>query len=202
MSDFPQMSAPETSYAAPKQESSWPKAIGIISIVIASVGIAYYVLCGIGGTLVNTALVEAMAESVPEAQRAQMEASAEIQQRYLVPNLASSCFALALAGFLLVAGIATTRRRRWCRGGSLAWAGGKLLHALGAAVIVFLSAQASAEIMANDPNMQQMGGLSGIMAALGPISAVLTFLFLAAYPVFLIIWFNRGKVVEEVRGWE
>jgi len=199
------MSAPQPGYAdpLPVQQSSWPKVIGIISIVLGCLGAAYYGLCGVGGTLVGTFAMEAMTSTMTEAQRAQMEASIEIQRQFMVPNLLRSLFAMGLGILLLVVGLAMVKRRRWSRTGALLWAGGKTVDALAAGAIAYLSGQATVEMMESDPNMQQMPqGIQGMMAAIGPISAVMTALFLIAYPVFMVIWMNRGKVVEEVRAWE
>ncbi len=190
----PTFGEPEFPQAVP----TWPKAVGIISIVWASLGL----ICN-GCTALSSLLQPMLLNMVPPEQQQQM------QQQMAGQNTAVS-IVLAVVGFLLsclllYAGIQLVRYQWPARALHLGWAALALVIGIVGAVVGFgqMRAQVAAQMqqMQNDPNMagnaQQMQG--GIEAFAYGMYGCMVF-FMLSYPLFILIWFGLIKTRREQMG--
>jgi hypothetical protein len=176
-------------------ETSWPKVIGIISIVLASLGLACY-----GCQSVSTIFQPMMVGAMPEEMRP--PAPSTMQMAY---SIATYCISFLLSLLLLFAGIATLKRKPSGRSLHVLWSVLKVVVSL----ISFGFAVMLAEEIADQVNaqMQQQSQQTGQppMFEMTPgmmiIASAVTTAIMLIWPVFLLIWFNRGKVKDEVSTW-
>jgi hypothetical protein len=175
-----QMNQPVMPNDLPNEPASWPKVIGIISIVWGSIGLLCGI-CGIGGLLFSGAIVNI----VPPEQQEQMRAQMAAQQSPIMFVHYGIGFLLAI--LLLIAGIQTLRREPLGRTLHLAYGVLGTLSALFGAFLGWgvIHAQ-GAQLVGNaqQQQMQQMGSYFGL--AFGVC-------FGLAYPVFCLIWFGVVK---------
>lgn len=196
-----QFSTNPPAYGAPDlgaEPNTWPKVIGIISIVWASLGL----LCNVCGAV--SPLFQSFAMSmVPPEQQQQMQQQAAAQNTAF--TVVMSLIGLLLAGLLLFAGIQTLRFRWKGRMLHLVWGAVSILTAIIGAVIGFgmMKAQVAAQIqqLQSDPNTaaqaQQMQGAVEA-TAYGMYGCMVLFSF--AYPLFVLIWFGLIKTRAEQMG--
>lgn len=121
--------------------------------------------------------------------------------------IASATLTSAFGGVLLAAGIGLVKRRGWGRTACMVWAVPKMLFVIINSVLTHLVQQTQFEAMqdmlAQDPNIPAAmpGIMSGVMQAFGVVAVLLGILWGWALPVFVLIWFSRGKIKDEVSGW-
>ena len=172
----------------PEQAATWPKIIGVISIVFGSVAC----LSGAWGLLAPR-LMEAVAVKAPQSQAAPF-AAMEGWGTWIV---VSSALTMLIAPVLLVAGIDLVRRRR--RGIKLGrvWAVLKMIFAVAGSYLGFVMIQEQFRQMPQ----QKLPVGGDFFVVMGVVGAVAGVLWSCAYPVFLLIWFSRAKVRTEYTQW-
>ncbi len=170
--------------------SNWPSVLGVIAIVFGALG----TLGGIWGAL-SPLFIDWMADRMPANQAAAMEAAGEQMTWTVVLSLAFTALAIGL----LIAGIGLLRRRRWAIGASQIWAILKILVVIASTALQYQMAEVQTELVT------QQGGTAGIPAqfagTLTTAAMVVGLLWGCALPVFMLIWFARGKIKSETAGW-
>jgi hypothetical protein len=172
MSQFPPVSS---DFQIPQPPPAWPKVIGIISIVLGSLGVICNA-CSLGGNAIASSFTQMM----PPEQQAELQAQLQASASPL--NLALAAVGILIAILLIVAGVFLVQRRPLGRTLHLIYAGIGLILAIAAVGIGIQTANAMAA-NAPDPTQaaaQRMAGLGG---------AIVGGLVGAAYPTFLLIWF-------------
>jgi len=176
-SDFDEFSLNE----APK----WPKVVGIISIVIASLSLTC-VGCGIISIAVFIPMGEsAIGEPLPDPMKPGAIA-------YAMMGLG-----LVLAVVLVFAGISTILRKRSGWALHLVWALVSIPLSIGNAIYQFGQQQAAQDWIAANPDSpwaQQGGGQNSALQAAGLLIGLVLGL---AYPVFCVIWSGLVKNKHE-----
>lgn len=180
------------------EPATWPKVVGIISIVWASLGL----ICN-GCGAVSPLFQSFAMNMVPPEQQAQMQQQAAAQNPAF--TVVMSIIGIGLAGLLMFAGIQTLRYRWKGRMLHLVWGAVSIVIAVVGAVIGFgqMKAQVASQIqqMQNDPNMaaqaQQMQGAVE-MTAYGMFGCMV--IFSIAYPLFALVWFGLIKTRAEQMG--
>lgn len=169
---------------------SWPGVLGTISIVFGASGLVCY-----GCLSLQIIATPFMVGMVSEDQR-----PPTAQGIQLFVQIFQMCAAAGLSVWLLIAGIGLARRRPWGRTHTIAWAAAKIIMAfIGMmAGITFAAAtvdQINSQLSQNGP-------------APFTVSVIWMYLFIAIavvwallWPVFLLIWFNRRAVKDEVAAW-
>lgn len=173
---------------APVQRTKWPMVIGVICIVIGSLGLLCYG-CQSGLTVL---LAAAGSNLPPELQNARPP------QSILVGNIGHYCLSFVLSLWLLLGGIALAMRRAGARPALMAWSVCKIIVVIASIIyfIIFLSE------MVQHMNQQQQGPFP--MKMTEPIMLMtllaqgVTFLI---WPVFLLIWFLVPRFKNEVESW-
>lgn len=167
---------------------AWPKVVGIISIVWASIGLVCNLCNMLGGVMQG-----AFMGMVPPEQQEQMKAQMAANSSPLA--IGASALSLLVSALLLVAGIQTLRRRANGRMLHLVWVVAALIAGVIGGYAGWIGMQASVnQTLQNDPNAQQMAGaVNGIAIAMFGCIMLLTF----AWPLFCAVWFGAmGKRPE------
>ena len=195
----PTPSVPPTDAGAiPPRKSSWPMVIGIIAIILGSLGTLQGCM-GLGWP----ALAGLFTSALPEEQAGMMDATKALTPLMMI----SAGLTMLIAIVLLIGGIGLTKRSprspKTCR----IWAGLKMLLVVYTSTVTFLSTQAQMEAMQRmleeDPNAPAaMAGFFGtLMAIIGPVIFVFAIVWGWALPIFMLIWFSRRKIKAEVAHW-
>jgi hypothetical protein len=179
-------------FVVPPPVSSWPKVLGVISIVLGALG----GLMNLWGT-VAPLFLDAFGSMMPKDPASQ--ASLQAQKDLAPYTMLSGGFNFIGSLMLLVAGIGLCLRARWGVKATKIWIPWRMATAILAAIVGYLGMQASLKAMGQQPNappgMAAMGGAFGIAVI------VFTVVWGWAYPVFLLIWFRRPKIRAEVETW-
>lgn len=176
----------------PQPQSSWPGIVGTISIVFGSLGLLCY-----GCNSIMTVASPLMQSIVPpEAQQAQAQGAV------LALNIGSYCIGFLLAILLLFSGIGVVQRRRWGRTTSIVWAFLKVALA----IIVLALTVILAQDIADQVNQQMQASGQAAPFTMTPeliiLFAGVGVLFQLIWPVFILIWFNRARIKDEVATWQ
>ncbi|MHC4991611.1 MAG: hypothetical protein ACYTGC_11595 [Planctomycetota bacterium] len=183
----------------------WPTVIGTLAIVFGAGGLLAYGCLGVLVSVFMGVIARVFREAAEknpqmEMQAAQFEVMAESVWMMLTSNLVAG----GLAVVLLVGGLGVTGRKgygvRWC----MTWAGLKFLYAIPAAMLgYYMSAEQFKRMQEAtvDSGNQVPAGIFTLMQSMGVVGVVLQVLWLWAGPVFLLIWFARRSVKDEVRSW-
>jgi len=195
-----QFSIPPT-YGEPDfgtEPAAWPKVVGIISIVWASLGL----ICN-GCTAVSALVQPMIINMVPPEQQQQMQQ--QMAGQNVVFNIVIGVIGIILSVLLLYAGIQTLRYRWAGRMLHLAWAVLAVIIGIVGSIIGFgmMKDQVAAQMqqIQNDPNMAaQAQQMQGGIEAFAYVIFGCTVLFSLAYPVFILIWFGLIKTRPEQMG--
>ncbi len=174
----PQMTPPDETQPPQVPSSArppWATAIGVISIVFGSLGL----ICTPVSLLANKI----------NPRTAKMQG--RFPDWYATYTIAASLVQVALAGLLLIAGICLLRRSRLARRLHLGYAVPNLL--LGAVGLVVAISTISQVFQESDmPEVATASGMAGAFIGMA---------FVMVYPIFLLVWFSRRKIREQVQQW-
>lgn len=186
----------------PGPEPSWPKPVGILAIVFGSYGILEHV-CGAASPLFMGLMTQAATQALPAGEADAMRAQADAMAPYLLPLLLGNMLLLGSAVLLLVAGIRCVSRHPACRQLMLIYAAAELVLTMLYLGLSWVMNNAVMAAVAQSPSTA--GAPPGMMSMIGTLSGVAGFvlglLFLAPWPIFLLIWFNRRTVKDQVLLW-
>jgi hypothetical protein len=171
-------------FVVPQREPTWPKVIGIISIVIGSLGL----LCNCFG-LVALPMTSQMLEVMPGMQGQTPPPDA-------LPGPASyvvAAMSLLGSALLLTAGILLLKRSALSKPLHLAYAGIAIPMTI-IAIMLQLTQQAALTQWMKDMGQSMPAG-QGIGQVIGVVVGSVVSL---AYPIFLLVWFGAmGKKVPQ-----
>jgi hypothetical protein len=177
--------------------------LGVIAIIIASLGILSN---GCGGVVAP--LVQAqMAKMVPPGSNPILDAQVAIGKKYLWFIIINAATMTGLGVVLLSAGIGMVRRRPWSRVAILTWAWLRTVYALPASYVGYLNAMETMNAMVTASNSGAPGtrplpaGMSAFFQVFGAVGVFVGAAMVCAFPIFALIWFNRGKIKAEIASW-
>jgi len=169
----------------PPDPSRWPTVIGASSIILASLGLAGG-CCGMASPF----LPGFFSDMVPPEQIELMRAS----QPPVLWVISASLIGLAVSTLLLLAAIGILRRRSSGVTLCKVWA---WINIPWAAISIIASIYIHLQV---PQDAQQMGVvLQYVFLAFG---ICFTLLFGLGFPLFLLLWFSRARIKEEVDAWE
>ena len=184
--------------ATPQRPTNWPMVIGTIAIVFGSGG----VLIGLWGTAAPLGMrffEWAMEQSQPSPI---VDRQVAVMQAWLPWTMVSSLLATAIAILVLLGGIRLTKRKRLSMRLLKFWAVVKIpVVVIGAIAEVFMQERLF-EIMSQSPGSTSMPFGGGFLDLMMVIGLVFTLAWGWALPIFLLIWLSRGKIKNEVAGWD
>ena len=194
----PATSMPTMPHETAPEPTGWPKTVGIIAVVFGALG-TLQGFCGLLSTAMLP-MLERFGGNLPPQPGSpsfgqQMAAASEQASR----NLPSTIVVTLLAAWLLFGGIRLLSRKPGCRTILMAWACCKIVLSI---VMVMLNYDLGLEQLRTAPAQQGMPpGFLETMESLYPFLIGLSVLWSAALPVFLLIWFSRRSIKEEVATW-
>ena len=174
----------------PQQPSAWPKVIGIIAIILGALG----ALGGVWGAI-SPLFTDALMSMVPAGQATGMEA----MQQFKGWTVVSSLLMLGVAVLLLVAGVGLVQRRGWAPKISMLWSIVKIVFVAANSIVSYKMMQAQFAAMTKDPDMAAVP--AGLMDAFGAAGLGVGVCWGWLLPIFMLIWFTRGKIKAEVAEW-
>ncbi len=180
--------APVVPGPLPVKKSGWPTAIGVITVVLGSLG----ALSGIW-SIVGQFLMSALSQ-IP----GQKETIALLThwRPWLIAIAAAT---IIVAILLLFGGITLMRRRAFSRSLILVWAALKIVLVIVSSVITYQLNEAQFAVM--QQSGMNMSGMQGVMNIAGIASVIVSLVWGMALPVFMIIWFMRPRVMREMNQW-
>jgi hypothetical protein len=188
--EIPQMTPPVMGRDLGEQPAKWPKVVGVINIVLASLGLICY---GCGS--LNTILSPFFVGMIPEGQR-----PVTAQGAQLAIQIVQQCVATALSVWLLIAGIGLVKRRAWARAHCIGWSVVKIILALLSTLMGALFAQQIVQQI-ND-QLSQRGTPPFTLTVPIVMTVIIVSLFVyLIWPTFMLIWFTREKITHEMAEW-
>jgi hypothetical protein len=178
---------PPVNQAATEQAAVWPMTIGVLGITFSTFGI-------MGGCVTIAApwIIRAFAEKMPEKDRATLTMFDQWTSWIVIDAVAWLVLSIAM----VIACINLMRHRGSSRSLILIWAILKIGYSLGDSVLSYVMATSA---FSQSENASPAPG--GFLGLVGISGAVLNFLFYAALPVVMIIWFSRTKIKSEMATW-
>ncbi len=189
---FPPSPEPPLMYdSLPPPQSSWPKVIGIISIILGSMGLMCY-----GCNSLATLAQPWLADIAPPGQR-----PVAVQGMQLVMSVIVACGTFLLSILLVIGGGGLTTRKYWSVGALKWWAILRIVLAFVSSIIGFVYIEKTIRDL-NDQFAQQSITMPPTFTnSLMIMSIILGFLITLIWPVFLLIWFARSSVRREIESW-
>ncbi|MBL4702586.1 MAG: hypothetical protein JKX85_15165 [Phycisphaeraceae bacterium] len=175
-------------------KSTWPTVIGILSMVLGGFG----AMGGLWQT-VGPFMMGALGQLVPQDDAKAQQALAAMEQ-WQIPLAVIGLASLVLAVFLLVAGSKLLGRKFQCVTLYKRWAIAKMIVALPAVGIATMSQMQQMQNMVDQG--QAPAAFSGMMNVVLVFMVVLGLAFAWAFPIFILFWFNRQKIHDEVGTWQ
>ena len=188
MSPTPRWVAPPMQPGIPMMEappSKWPTVIGIIAIIWAAFGLLGGV-CGLGF------MARLMPTNFPGAPGMSMSMSPMMLFGLLISLILRSC--------LLALGIGLIKRRPWSAQWFRTWAVVEILGSAVGTVIGYFAQQPQFAAMANQPGMGKMP--PEFFHGMAIFSVGCGLLLAWVLPVFVLVWFSRDKIKQEVATWQ
>jgi hypothetical protein len=185
-------------FGIPAEPPAWPKVVGIISIVLASLGIPCSACISVGA-LGGSAMYEWGRQQQIKAGHPD-PGSMPAPFQPTVVDIGSAALWLLGVVVLLVAGIMTVRRKSSGRPAHVVYGVISILGTLVYLSSSMMKAQAIANWIAQNPGHPFLKQ-PGIGMSSSPIGAVLMSALCLIYPIFILIWFGpMGKRPEAGAG--
>lgn len=189
----------------PKPAPRWPKTIGIIAILFGAGGLLQALISPASSLLVKAQMQAYVDMGIEQAQVD--DYLARLNSLSIKSGIANGC----LGALLLTGGILILKRRKPASPLLQTWS---VLKIVVGGFILFQStalSRAQMSLIFSATAMSSGGGGSNLESAEAMmnqfanyglwIGFAFGFIWLAALPVFLIIWFNRTKVRKEMADW-
>lgn len=182
--------APPTQTAGPQlppRQSSWPTVIGIVSIAFAGLGI----LGGFCGLVV--ALI------MPRIMPPNQATAAGVPPDWMPWMAVMWLVGISLTVVLLIVGIGLLQRRAWSARLCPWWAAVYIVYAVISSIVNFFMQQDQFAEMSQ--TTQPASIPPGFGKTVASFSFVFGLVWACALPVFMLIWFSRAKIKDEVASW-
>jgi len=191
---IPPLQPPSDAWQVATPPSVWPKAVGIIMIVLGAYGL-FTMAMGIAGTLFMPYLKDFLDSTGAGLGPAAGQFSAmENHQAMLMTILVTHGL---LAGLLLAAGIGILKCRRWSLAPAFVYSVARIIHATVANIAQMPMQKEMLRSTAATPSPLP----PRLMELLVNISIPITIAIGCALPVFLLIWLLRPRIKAETAGW-
>jgi hypothetical protein len=165
----------------------WPTVIGVIAIVFGAGG----ALAGLGGVVMSL-VTRPMLQRMPNA-----PAMPQYGEHWIAWTVLGSLVTCGTAILLLIAGIGIAKRLAWGPRAARVWAVLKMIVVVMGTVISWQTQQGAIEAMKQNAAGAPMLNPQ-ILLSLGMCGGLL---WGCALPVFMLIWFTRRSVKEEISRW-
>jgi hypothetical protein len=170
---------------------AWPMVLGVIGIVLGSFG----ALQGAGGVL-SAVFMKFFTGYIPQSGPGAMGMQQSMMQ-FQGAQVALGFLTLGIGVLLIIASVSLVRRRRTGVTLTKIWALAKLVLGGLTVVLTYWIQKAQIEAMAKDGAPVPVAFANAMLG----FGVVLTFGWMAVWPVFCFIWYARRSVKEEVARW-
>jgi len=184
----------QQAFAPEATRSTWPTVVGILSMVLGGFG-----AMGSFWQMVAPFMMGAIAEAAPQDDAASAGAFAAMGQ-WQIPLVIIGLVSLVLAIVLLVAGSKLLSRKFQCVTLYKRWAIARMIVALPAVGIAAMSQMQQMQNMTDQG--QAPAAFAGMMNVMLVFMIVFGLAFAWAFPIFILFWFNRQKIRDEVGTWQ
>jgi len=142
-------------FAVPPPESSWPRVLGIISIVFGSLGLLFNLW-----NAVQPFFAEAIAKMMPQdpASKSSMDASLQAQKDYIPYIVLVALLCVIGSLMLLTGGIGLCRRARWGVKVTKIWIPWRIVCAVLSAIVGYVVMEPTLKAMAQQSNPAPFAG--------------------------------------------
>lgn len=191
-----------------QEPSSWPKVVGIIGIVVSSLGLLTN-FCGGIYYLFQGKVTSMMPQPPAGAAGAEMnQAILDATAKYTPVNVAIAALGTAVAAVCLYGSILTTRRSPAC--GLMRWWGAvAMVYIIGATIVQAIEQSEMMTVMAAEMTKAGAAGgtppaMAGAMNAMTGVAVVFSVLYGIArlvWPTFVLVWFSRRRIRDEINSW-
>ncbi len=178
--------------------TKWPKAIGIIGIVLGGLSGAV-AMCGIIGTaLVGWLAKMAEGQPAPTGGGPSPADAIAAMTKHSGLIITLSVVAIPIATLLVCGSMRLLKRRASSRKTLFIWSAVKVGEVIFGAWVGFLMAKEQMLVM---KQMSQSGDDTNFAALVATVQLVGGVLIGLALPVFFAIWFSRQKIRDEMASW-
>ncbi|MFI4916679.1 MAG: hypothetical protein ACIAS6_09265 [Phycisphaerales bacterium JB060] len=171
----------------PAVRSSWPTWLGVLLCVFGGIGL----LQRFFGVMFMAAM--------PLVPQSVLPPEMTVTDTLWVFGLILSIVSLPLSAVHLTAGIQTLRRRSSARFWVLAFVIYAVVILPPGAIYQYIAMQRQMQQAAQQGNSPQ--AIAALGAGFGLVVGVLSAMVALAWPAFLLIWYSRASIREEVRSW-
>ena len=171
-----------------RRTSNWPRVIGVISIALGALAVL--------GAAVGLAM-QAISAAVGRG-RTPFFAMPESMAAW---NAISNVIGIGFGVLLLAAGVMLLKRRPVARTMHLVYVPCAIVMDLIGTILMLASIDEFVELMGRDMPGRTPAEFEAMMRAAIAAGAVIGGLIGLIYPVFLLIWFSRGKIRQEMAAW-
>lgn len=178
-----------------KAPATWPTAVGVISIVLGSLGALVWAWSALAPLFMGTFATFASANH-PE-----MNATIQAQKDTAVWTVSAGSLNTITSLLLMISGIGLANRSPWSPGAARLWAMLKIPVAIFAVIATGITQRAMYQAMAKQPNGPSAAA-AGMGSALTVFTGALSLAWGWAFPIFMLIWLSRPKVRAEIAGWK
>ncbi len=186
---------------SPTRRPIWPTVIGIIGIVFGGLGIMQYCMQAVISPFAASMMRTATQISPPGQQPPlDMDDMVNSMQAQMPITIIVAVSALVLSIWLLVSSIALINRRPKCPRRLKQWSLCKIIHAVIASFAAYMMMQSQLGAMQSSMGSSAFP-LATFGTVMGIVGVIFSFVFYAAYPIFLLAWFSRKKVRAEIETW-
>lgn len=182
--------------------SQWPKVIGVVAIVFGVLGTIGGLCAGIGA--LSTEVLKKIMSMAPQQPGVDQTAQLDVAAQYQGLSLLNAFATLSIAVLLIFGGAQLLKRQPVSRTTLLIWAVVKIVAVLAGSILAFVIQQKQMALAIQQMNTGSTATpipAAGIMKLIGAFGVGIAVLWGWALPVFFLIWFNRGKIKQEVAGW-
>lgn len=192
--DTPESSPPEPP-APPQKTSQWPKLIGIIGIIFGALALLQSLVAPFMVAFTRMSMETTLGDS----EGAQTDLEEYITELTALSTLSAIVFSI-LAIILVIGGILLLKRKPGAKPVLMTWA---VLKIAAGAFISFKNyglTRIQMDLISGQAGegMAAFERITDISATVGLIGGMI---WIAALPVFLLIWFSRSKIRREMAEW-
>ncbi len=182
------------------EQSTWPKVLGIVCIVFGSLGMLGGLFGAFGALMMG---VLSGSEMMSEVGDQDMDAMMLAMKHWMPAMVATNVLRLIAAGVLLASGIMMLSKRRGCPTWVMWYVGLQSVFAVSSGVVsALMQREIMAAMLASNGGPGGGPAMGGFMGAFSGIAGLITVVWYLALPVFLLIWFRRPVIKEEIaNGW-
>lgn len=189
----------------PPRRPAWATVLAILCLVFGGFGVF--------GSLVALAMQATgfsfTPASMPGGDDEIMRAMIAVQEQYRVPLIITSLINLPVAAWMILIGVWLLKTKPWIRRMALTFACVDIVATLVATYVTTKMQMAMMDAIAQQmfagagssgpPGFEQF--MTTFMKFATAIGVVMGLAFGLAIPVFVLIWFNREKIKDQVAGW-